>query len=148
MSSARLRRFDATTAHSVVLLDPRKRDDLAIIKIDRAEKFKVAPWGVSSDLMLAERIIAIGNSFGYDGTVTFGNVSGLGRSIEASEAVNYRNLIQTDVSINPGNSGGPLINIQGKVIGMNTLIIYPSQCLGFAIPMEEIRPHIKRYLPQ
>jgi serine protease Do len=76
-----------------------------------------------------------------------GIISGKNRPLKVGRRY-YKNVIQTDAAINPGNSGGPLINLQGKVIGMNTLIIYPSQCLGFAIPMEEIRPHIKRYLPQ
>jgi serine protease Do len=96
-----------------------REHDLAIIKVDAAKPFKVMPSGTSSDLMYCEKVIAIGNAFGYDGTVTLGYISALGRDVEANETVSYKNLIQTDAAINPGNSGGPLINMDGEVIGIN-----------------------------
>ena len=83
-----------------------REHDLAIIKVDAAKPFKVMPSGTSSDLMYCEKVIAIGNAFGYDGTVTLGYISALGRDVEANETVSYKNLIQTDAAINPGNSGG------------------------------------------
>lgn len=125
-----------------------KEHDLAIIKIDAnsSKPFKVMPCGTSSDLMLCERVIAIGNAFGYDGTVTTGIISALGRDVEANETVSYKNLIQTDAAINPGNSGGPLINVRGEVIGINVAIRANSQKIGFAIPIDDARKHIAKMM--
>lgn len=125
-----------------------KEHDLAIIKIDAgpSKTFKVMPCGTSSDLMLAEKVIAIGNAFGYDGTVTIGIISALGRDVEASEYVSYKNLIQTDAAINPGNSGGPLINVDGEVIGINVAIRANSQKIGFAIPIDDARKIIAKMM--
>ena len=126
-----------------------KEHDLAIIKIDShspSRTFKVMPSGTSSDLMLCEKVIAIGNAFGYDGTVTTGIISALGRDVEANETVSYKNLIQTDAAINPGNSGGPLINVDGEVIGINVAIRANSQKIGFAIPIDDARKAIARMM--
>ncbi len=121
--------------------------DLAVVKIKSPRPLPALSLGTSRDADIGEWVLAVGNPFGLEHTVTLGIISGKNRPLKVGRRY-YKNVIQTDAAINPGNSGGPLINLQGKVIGMNTLIIYPSQCLGFAIPMEEIRPHIKRYLPQ
>ncbi|WP_010588477.1 trypsin-like peptidase domain-containing protein [Schlesneria paludicola] len=125
-----------------------REHDLAIIKIDGSpsKPFKVMPCGTSSDLMLSERVIAIGNAFGYDGTVTLGIISYLGRDVEANETVSYKNLIQTDAAINPGNSGGPLINMDGEVIGINVAIRANSQKIGFAIPIDDARKVIAKLM--
>ncbi len=123
-----------------------REHDLAIIKIDGTKPFKVMPSGTSSDLMLCEKVIAIGNAFGYDGTTTLGIISALGRDVEANETVSYKNLIQTDAAINPGNSGGPLINMDGEVIGINVAIRANSQKIGFAIPIDDARKTIAKMM--
>jgi len=91
-------------------------------------------------------VIAIGNAFGYDGTITLGIISALGRDVEANETVSYKNLIQTDAAINPGNSGGPLINMDGEVIGINVAIRANSQKIGFAIPIDDARKAIAKMM--
>ena len=123
-----------------------REHDLAIIKVDGAKPFKVMPCGTSSDLMYCEKVIAIGNAFGYDGTVTLGYISALGRDVEANDTVSYRNLIQTDAAINPGNSGGPLINMDGEVIGINVAIRANAQKIGFAIPIDDARTIIAKMM--
>ena len=123
-----------------------REHDLAIIKVDAPKPFKVMPCGTSSDLMLCEKVIAIGNAFGYDGTTTLGIISKLGRDVEANETVSYKNLIQTDAAINPGNSGGPLINMDGEVIGINVAIRANSNRIGFAIPIDDARKVIAKMM--
>jgi serine protease Do len=104
------------------------------------------PLGTSSDLMLAESVIAVGNAFGYRHTVTKGIVSALSRDVEANETQSYKNLIQTDASINPGNSGGPLLNLNGEVIGINVAIRQGAQRIGFAIPIDDVRKIVAQLL--
>ncbi|MBL4883668.1 MAG: trypsin-like peptidase domain-containing protein, partial [Planctomycetaceae bacterium] len=116
-----------------------RKHDLAIIKIDGNPDLEVMPFGTSSDLMLGETVIAVGNAFGYVHTVTSGIVSALSRDVEVDENQKYKNLIQTDASINPGNSGGPLLNLNGEVIGINVAIRAGAQRIGFAIPIDEAR---------
>ena len=109
--------------------------DMAIVKID-ANNLPVAKMGDSDSLRVGEIVIAIGNPYGLEKTVTLGVVSAKGRDIRAgSEGQEYRNLIQTDTAINPGNSGGPLLNTDGEVIGINSAIIPYAQGIGFAIPI-------------
>ena len=91
--------------------------DLAIIKIDATKEVPAIALGSSSDLMPGEEVIAVGNAYGYEHTVTRGIISALHRSVQVSDAQFYEDLIQTDASINPGNSGGPLLNIDGEMIG-------------------------------
>ena len=88
--------------------------DLAVLKIDPAHSLAAIKLGTSSDLMVGETVITIGNAFGYENTVSVGIVSALHRDVTLSDDQVYRNLIQTDACINPGNSGGPLINIDGR----------------------------------
>ena len=123
-----------------------RENDLALIKIEPLHPLKVMPCGTSSDLMLAEKVIAIGNAFGYQGTVTIGYISALGRDVDANETQSYRNLIQTDAAINPGNSGGPLVNLNGEVIGINVAIRQGAQKIGFAIPIDDARKTIARLM--
>ncbi|MBI3621877.1 MAG: Do family serine endopeptidase [Nitrospirae bacterium] len=108
--------------------------DVAVVKIDAKNKetFPAVAIGDSSKLKVGQWVIAVGNPFGLDRTVTVGVVSGLGR--ENVNLSRYEDYIQTDASINPGNSGGPLFNLNGEVVGINTAILNFAQGIGFAIP--------------
>jgi serine protease Do len=111
--------------------------DLAIIKIDAPKDLPALKIGRSSDLMTGEPVIAVGNAYGYEHTVTRGIVSSLHRAVQVSDAQFYADLIQTDASINPGNSGGPLLNIDGEMIGINVAVRAGAQGIGFAIPVDK-----------
>ena len=113
---------------------------------NRQQPLTVMPFGTSSDLMLAEDVLAIGNAFGYEHTVTRGIISHLHRDVEVDEEQSYHNLIQIDAAINPGNSGGPLLNGDGDVIGINVAIRAGAQRIGFAIPIDDARVVISRLL--
>lgn len=118
--------------------------DLAIIKIDVAG-LPVGVMGDSDSLRIGEKAIAIGNPLGFEfqGTLTSGVISGLNRSIEVDG--NYmEDLIQTDASINSGNSGGPLMNGKGEVIGINTVKVASAEGMGFAIPINQVKPIIDK----
>ncbi|HKK64264.1 MAG TPA: trypsin-like peptidase domain-containing protein [Clostridia bacterium] len=123
-------------------------NDLAVVKFDPGDKeLVVIPFGDSSSLRVGQLILAIGNPFGYDRTLTSGIVSGLGRPVKTSRNLVIRGMIQTDASINPGNSGGPLLNTNGEMIGINTMIYSPnggSVGIGFAVPVDTAR----RVVPQ
>lgn len=110
--------------------------DLAIIKVRAEEPLPVVHLGTSSDLMAGESVIAVGNAYGYEHTVTRGIISALHRAVQVSDAQFYDDLIQTDASINPGNSGGPLLNIEGRMIGVNVAVRAGAQGIGFAIPID------------
>ncbi|HEX9981993.1 MAG TPA: trypsin-like peptidase domain-containing protein [Thermoanaerobaculia bacterium] len=113
--------------------------DLAVLRVD-AKDLVAAPIGSSGDLLIGETVVAVGNPFGLSGTVTTGVVSALGRSVPSKENDRtFTDFIQTDASINPGNSGGPLLNIEGKVIGINVAIYAQGQGIGFAIPVDRAR---------
>jgi serine protease Do len=114
--------------------DPKT--DLAIIKIAASEKLPVVAIGTASDLMIGEDVVAVGNAYGYEHTVTRGVISALHRTVQVSETQSYEDLIQTDASINPGNSGGPLFNIDGEMIGINVAVRAGAQGIGFAIPVD------------
>jgi serine protease Do len=111
--------------------------DLAIIKIPTNKPLATIRIGTSSDLMEGESVIALGNAFGYEQTVTRGVISALGRDVQVSDTQSYDDLIQTDASINPGNSGGPLLNIDGEMIGVNVAVRAGAQGIGFAIPIDD-----------
>ncbi|MBI3015753.1 MAG: DegQ family serine endoprotease [Candidatus Tectomicrobia bacterium] len=117
------------------------KTDLALIRIKGKGPFPVAALGDSDNLDVGEWVLAIGNPFGFEHSVTAGIVSAKGRVIGAGP---YDNYIQTDASINPGNSGGPLFNIRGEVVGINTAIISTGQGIGFAMPVNMV----KDLLPQ
>jgi serine protease Do len=108
-----------------------KETDLALLKIKAERPLPYLVFGNSDALKVGQWVMAIGNPFGLDHTVTSGIVSAKGRTIGAGP---YDNFIQTDASINPGNSGGPLLNLDGQVIGINTAIVATGQGIGFAIP--------------
>jgi S1-C subfamily serine protease len=116
-----------------------QRNDVALIKIDPKGKQLVAlPLGDSATLQVGQKVLAIGDPFGFQSTLTTGVVSALGRTVQTSESTFIDEAIQTDASINRGNSGGPLINTHGQVIGINSAIYTPSGTtagIGFAIPI-------------
>lgn len=118
------------------LIDRDPETDLALVKIDTGRKLPVIDSGTSSDLMLGEPVIAIGNPYGYHHTVTKGIISALKRDIPVNGVQEYPDLIQTDASINPGNSGGPLLNANGEMIGINAAVRIGAQGIGFAIPVD------------
>ncbi|HTO99660.1 MAG TPA: trypsin-like peptidase domain-containing protein [Myxococcales bacterium] len=109
--------------------------DLAVLRIQAERTFPAAPLGISSDLMLGEPAVAIGNPFGLNQSVSIGVVSALHRPVHAEDR-SYYDFIQTDASINPGNSGGPLINADGNVIGVCSAVLASGQGIGFAIPID------------
>ncbi|VEN73458.1 putative periplasmic serine endoprotease DegP-like [Candidatus Desulfarcum epimagneticum] len=111
--------------------------DLALIKAKSGQNFSVAEMGDSDSLKVGQWVVAIGNPFGLGHTVTAGIVSAKGRNQVGGGP--YTDFIQTDASINPGNSGGPLINMEGKVVGINTMIVAGGQGIGFAIPVNLAR---------
>ena len=120
--------------------------DLAVLRVDE-KGLTAAPIGTSSDLMIGESVIAVGNPFGLSGTVTTGVVSALGRSVPSQDQTRtFTDFIQTDASINPGNSGGPLLNIEGKVIGINVAIYAQAQGIGFAIPVDRAKKVVEDLL--
>ncbi|MCD6525996.1 MAG: DegQ family serine endoprotease [Desulfuromonas sp.] len=130
-----------TFSASLEGIDPKL--DLALLKIDTEEKLPTVKLGNSDSLEIGEWVMAIGNPFGLQQTVTVGIVSAKGRVIGAGP---YDNFIQTDASINPGNSGGPLFNTRGEVVGINTAIVAGGQGIGFAIPInaaKSILPQLK-----
>lgn len=106
--------------------------DLAVLKVTTDHPLPAAHFGDSSSVKVGQWVLAVGNPFGLDRTVTLGVVSGIGR--ENINLSRYENFIQTDASINPGNSGGPLFDLRGDIIGINTAIINFAQGIGFAIP--------------
>ena len=122
--------------------------DLAVIKIDAPkEKLKVIPMGDSKNLKIGQKVLAIGNPFGLQRTLTTGIISSLGRTIRSESGTLMEDIIQTDAAINPGNSGGPLLSSEGEIIGINSAIISPSGGsvgIGFAIPVNTA----KRVVPE
>jgi serine protease Do len=131
----RVRLGDGTTQTATVLA--RDHDsDLALLKIDVARPLPTVPLGTAQDVMVGETVIAIGNAYGYEHTVTVGVISAVKRDVTLNKEVSYKSLIQTDASINPGNSGGPLLNINGEMIGVNVAIRAGAQGISFAIPVD------------
>ncbi len=112
--------------------------DLAVLKLKNAADLPEVAMGDSDDIYIGETVIAIGNPFGYSHTVTTGVVSALNRPMKTNNGA-YGSFIQTDAAINPGNSGGPLLNIHGKLIGINTAIHARAEGIGFAIPINKAK---------
>jgi len=131
--------------YNATILGTDAYHDLALLKINPKGKVPFLKLAISDDLVVGQKVIAIGNPFGFDGTLTTGVVSALGRTIQEQNAV-YENMIQTDAAINPGNSGGPLLDSHGAVIGINTMI-YGSQSIGigFALPVSRARAILDEY---
>lgn len=137
VQSLRVRLVDGTNCPAKVIA-AEKESDLAIIKIDPPKPLPTVPLGTAQDLMLAERVIAIGNAYGYEHTVTLGHVSAMKRDVTLNKDVSYKSLIQTQTPINPGNSGGPLFNKLGEVVGVNVAIRAGAQNIAFAIPVDTV----------
>jgi serine protease Do len=123
-------KFDAT------LVGSDEKIDIALLKIDAGKKLPAVELGSSERLRVGQWVVAIGNPFGLDYSVTAGIISAKGRNIGAGP---YDDFIQTDASINPGNSGGPLFDLAGRVIGVNTAIIRDGQGIGFAVPIDMVK---------
>ncbi len=132
---------DQSKYKATVLMRDRV-NDLALIKIEPKKKLAYLSLGDSDRLQVGQKVLAIGNPFGFQGTLTTGVVSSLGREIQAEDNRNMEGMIQTDASINSGNSGGPLLDSQGNVIGINTAIYGPgggSVGIGFALPINRAK---------
>ncbi len=133
---------DETTVRAdVVGADPS--NDLAVLRVDvPPDALHPVPLGESSSLRVGQFVVAIGNPFGFERTLTVGVVSALGRVIESPDQSFIGEIIQTDAAINPGNSGGPLLDLEGRIVGVNTAIVSPSQAsagIGFAVPADTVR---------
>ena len=135
---------DTPLAAEVIATD--NTHDLAVLKVNPPKPLKAIALGSSDDLMIGEPVYAIGNPFGYGGTMTRGIVSAVDRELDISKDKKYDHLIQTDASINPGNSGGPLINAYGQVVGINTAIRQGAQGIGFAISVSKMRDDLPDFL--
>lgn len=150
------------TADYTVIVEPTKRYsakvlakdpliDVAILKI-KDDQLPYIDMGDSSNIDLGETVIAVGNPLGeFEDTISAGIVSGLSRKIKAHQgpalkATSLRGLIQTDAAINPGNSGGPLVNMEGKVIGINTAMVMGAQNIGFAIPINYAKKDLEEVM--
>lgn len=130
---------------TVIYRDPD--NDLALLKINSKRELKVLPLGDSDSLQVGQKVLAIGNPFGFDHTLTTGIISSLGREIADESNRKLEGLIQTDAAINPGNSGGPLFDSQGSVIGINTAIYGPGGNIGigFAMPINRAKLMLTAY---
>lgn len=133
--SLRCRLHDGT-GYSARVVATDKEADLALIKIDPTKPLPTIHFGTSTDLMIGEPVIAVGNAYGYEHTVTDGRVSFKGRDVTLNKEMGYKNLIQTSAPINPGNSGGPLLNVLGELVGVNVAIRAGAQNIGFALPID------------
>jgi S1-C subfamily serine protease len=138
--------------YKAVLVGAAPDKDLAVLQISApSAKFKPIAVGEASNLLVGQKVFAIGNPFGLDHTITSGIISALGREINAITGRTIDGVIQTDAAINPGNSGGPLLDSAGRLIGVNTAIYSPSGAyagIGFAVPVEEINrvvPELIKY---
>ncbi|MFM7703664.1 MAG: S1C family serine protease, partial [Rubrivivax sp.] len=148
-SAARVTLADQST-HKASLVGAFPDRDLAVLRIEvPAAKAPPLPLGTSRDLVVGQKVYAIGNPFGLDQTLTTGIVSALNREIESVNQRTIRGVVQTDAAINPGNSGGPLLDSAGRLIGVNTAIYSPSggsAGIGFAIPVDEVNRIVPRLI--
>jgi S1-C subfamily serine protease len=127
------------------LLGTDQRADLALIKIDAGRALPTLPLGNSDAAVVGQKVLAIGNPFGFGGTLTTGVVSALDRTIKTEEN-NLEGMLQTDAAINPGNSGGPLLDSRGSVIGINTAIFSQSNVgIGFAMPVNRAKAMLEEF---
>lgn len=141
-NKAKITLSDASTWEGTVV-GVAKNKDLAVLKISApASLLRPIVVGSSQALQVGQHVLAIGNPFGLDRTLTSGIISGVGRDIRSIGGAQIRGVVQTDASINPGNSGGPLLDSQGRLIGVNTAIYSPSGAsagIGFAIPVDTVK---------
>ncbi len=127
------------TALEAELIAEDRAADLALCKVTAARPLPFVSLDAVADLMIGETVIALGNPFGLENSVTVGVVSAKNRSLMNEGRVAYRDLVQTDASINPGNSGGPLLNVDGELIGINAAVYSQAEGIGFAIPVSRVR---------
>ena len=133
-------RYEAT----VVFREPE--NDLALLKITPKKKLPFLKLGDSDNLQVGQKVLAIGNPFGLDGTLTTGIISSLHRSVPSEQGRDMADMVQTDAAINPGNSGGPLLDSQGNVIGINTMIVGAANVgIGFALPINRAKGMLEDY---
>ncbi|MCC7176012.1 MAG: trypsin-like peptidase domain-containing protein [Bryobacterales bacterium] len=126
--------YDATVLYS------EPENDLALLKIEPRRKLPFLRLGDSDNLRVGQKVLAIGNPFGLEGTLTTGIISSLNRSVPSESGQGMEDMIQTDAAINPGNSGGPLLDSQGSVIGINTMIVGAANVgIGFALPINKAK---------
>jgi serine protease Do len=131
-------RLNDGTSYPARVLCRDSEADLALLKVEPTQPLATVPLGTSSDLMVGETVIAVGNAYGYEHTVTVGVVSAVARDVTLNKDISYKALIQTDASINPGNSGGPLLNVYGELVGVNVAIRAGAQGIGFALPVDTV----------
>jgi S1-C subfamily serine protease len=150
-SSAHVRLNDSRV-YNAVLVGASPEHDLAVLRINVPfNRPPPVPIGTSADLQVGQKVLAIGNPFGLDYTLTTGIISALNRSIDTEEGKIIDNLIQTDAAINPGNSGGPLIDSAGRLIGITTAIYSPSGAyagIGFAVPVDAVNRVVPRLIAE
>jgi S1-C subfamily serine protease len=134
------------TQYYATVLDPDRSDDLALIKINPKRKVEYLRLGDSERLQVGQKVLAIGNPFGLEGTLTVGVVSSIGRKIEGENEQRLEGMIQTDAAINGGNSGGPLLDSSGAVVGINTAILGQTNIgIGFALPVNRAKALLADY---
>jgi S1-C subfamily serine protease len=134
------------TQYNARALDTDRSDDLALIKINPKRKQAFLRLGDSDHLQVGQKVLAIGNPFGLEGTLTTGVVSSIGRAIESEDNQRLEGVIQTDAAINGGNSGGPLLDSGGNVIGINTAIVGRTNLgIGFALPINRAKALLSDY---
>ncbi|HEX3757216.1 MAG TPA: trypsin-like peptidase domain-containing protein [Kofleriaceae bacterium] len=138
------------TTYPATIVGRAPDKDIAVLHIDAPpQKLLPLPLGQSATLKVGQKVLAIGNPFGLDQTLTTGVVSGLGREIQSVTKRSIFDVIQTDASINPGNSGGPLLDSSGRLIGINTAIFSPSGAnagIGFAVPVDTVNSIVPQLL--
>jgi S1-C subfamily serine protease len=136
------------TEYDAAVVGAAPDKDLAVLKVEApADRLVPLDVGRSGDLVVGQRVLAVGNPFGFDHTLTTGVVSGLGRELSSPSGRRIRDVIQTDAAINPGNSGGPLLDSSGRLIGINSAIFSPSGAsagISFAVPIDIV----SRLVPQ
>lgn len=134
------------TRYTARALDTDRSDDLALIKIDPKKKLPFLRLGDSDHAQVGQKVLAIGNPFGLEGTLTAGVVSSIGRAIQSEGSAQLQGMIQTDAAINGGNSGGPLLDSSGEVIGINTAILGETNLgIGFALPINRAKALLTDY---
>ncbi|HKE26795.1 MAG TPA: trypsin-like peptidase domain-containing protein [Bryobacteraceae bacterium] len=140
-------RLSDSKSYKATVLGTDQRNDLALIRIDAGHSLPTLRLGDSEHLLVGQKVLAIGNPFALEGTLTTGVVSSLNRGIESEESEKLEGMIQTDAAINPGNSGGPLLDSRGNVIGINTAILgsQGSIGIGFAMPINRAKEMLDEF---